>query len=103
MVESTRGPPAKTTTCFKKDIKRVTHLRKEKSGLHCCRDCGEYEDGSQLIVRSLVLDDLIPFLLKLLADLFKVTLGAATAIADVGYDTVGSFLLGAEEVNGRSE
>lgn len=84
--------PAEECRAFREKVESITHLRQNESSLHCCRDRGEYEYSSQLIFRSLVLDDLVPLLLKLPADFLKLVVGAATAIADVRYDTVCSLL-----------
>lgn len=77
---------------FKEKVESIAHLRQDESSLHSCRDGREYEYSSQLVFRSIVLDDLVPLLLKLPADLLKLVVGAAAAIPDVGYDTVGSLL-----------
>lgn len=91
------GAQLKPTTCMRRK-QYNTDLRKHESGLHCRRDRAEYENGPQLVFRCVMLDDLVPLLRKLLADLLKLSIGAAAAIADMGYDTVGSLLLEVEKL-----
>ena len=76
----------------------MTYLRKHKSGLHRCRDGAEYEYGSQFVFGCAGSDNTVPFLCDVLADLFELIIGAATATADGSKDTVGSLLLGSREV-----